>query len=266
MKKPVFLLATFLLSVSLFAQRISIQPSILDFHLASGGMQSQPVAITNLSSQKITFQAYLADWLRDSTGGHQYFKPDTLGVSCASWVHLNKTLIEIEPGKTEELIVQLQAPADTVSNKVMRWAMLFLQSADEQNAASKNNKQLQTQIKELMRIGVHIYQTPPFLNTYAAKAVSFKPVAKEDKTYEFVMNNTGQVMLQCKAYVELTNIVDGKEYKLDKIEFPVFPKGVRKVKFTIPDTVPAGKYSTMAILDIGQDMPLEAIEKTIEIK
>lgn len=266
MKKRLFVLLPLFIAFISFGQRISLQPSILDFHLDQPGTQSQSISITNLSPQKIAFQAYLADWLRDSTGSHQYFKPDTLSTSCASWVRLNKNFIEIEPGKTEELIVQLQAPSDLTQFQQMKWAMLFLQSADEQDSAAKTNKQVQTQIKELLRIGVHIYQTPSSLSQYSAKAVSLKAVPNENKSYELVMKNTGNVMLQCKAYMELTNIIDGKKYKLDKTEFPVFPAGIRKTKFTVPENIPSGKYSTLAILDIGEDMPLEAIEKTIELK
>jgi len=266
MKNPMLFLVAILLSVTLFAQRVSIQPSILDFHLGPKGVQAQPISITNLSDHKIAFRAYLADWLRDSTGNHQYFKPDTLKRSCASWVHLNKNFIEIEPGKTGELLVQLQAPADTTSFRQMKWAMLFLQSTDEQDAASRANKAMQTQVKELLRIGIHVYQTPPLLTKHQAKAISFLPLDAEKNSYQMTMQNTGDVMLQCKSYIELTNIANGKEYKLEKVEFPVFPDGVRKIKFNIPDTVPAGKYSALSILDIGEDMPLEAIEKTIEIK
>lgn len=266
MKKLAFcFLLIFFVSFS-FAQRISLQPSILDFRLGPSATQSQSISISNLSDKKIAFQAYLADWLRDSVGGHQYFRPDTLSRSCASWVRLSKNFLEIEPGKTEELIVQLQAPADAASLNQMKWAMLFLQSTEEQNAGSKNNKQLQTQVKELLRIGVHIYQTPPALNKRAAKAVSLKAVENEKNTYEFTMQNIGDVMLQSKAHIELTDVQTGKEYKLDKIEFPIFPEGVRRVKFAIQDTVPPGKYSALAILDLGEEMPLEAIEKVIEIK
>lgn len=266
MKKLVISLLFFLSIYYSYAQRISLQPSILDFHLSTSATQAQSISISNLSDKKIAFQAYLADWLRDSTGSHQYFRPDTLSRSCASWVRLNKNFVEIEPGKTEELIVQLQAPGATEKLNQMKWAMLFLQSSEEQNADSRKNEQLQTQVKELIRIGVHIYQTPPTVNKRAAKAISFKPAGNEKKTYEFTMQNVGDVMLQSKAHIELTNVQNGKEYKLDKIEFPVFPEGVRKVKFAIPDTIPAGKYSALAILDIGEDIPLEAIEKVIDIK
>lgn len=265
MKKLAICLLLFL-AIRTSAQRISLQPSILDFRLGQSATQSQSITITNLSDKKIAFQAYLADWLRDSVGSHRYFRPDTLSRSCASWVRLNKNFLEVEPGKTEELIVQLQAPADPKSLSQMKWAMLFLQSTEEQNADSRTNRQMQTQIKELLRIGIHIYQTPPALLQHAAQAVSFKAVENEKNTYEFVMKNVGEVMLQSKAHLELTNIETGKEYKLDKTEFPVFPEGIRKVTMTIPQTIPAGKYSALAILDIGEDRPLEAIEKVIEVK
>ncbi|MBD0332395.1 MAG: hypothetical protein ICV66_07045 [Chitinophagaceae bacterium] len=251
---------------SVFSQRVTIQPSILDFHLDQAGVQAQTIRITNLSEKKISFQTYLADWYRDSVGAHHYFKPDTLSRSCASWVRLNKNFIEIEPGNTGEIVVQLQAPSDAASVKDMRWAMLFLQSADEQDSPSGNKKELKTEIKELLRVGIHIYQTPPALRRYAAKAIAFKQVASEKNGYELTIQNVGDVMLQCKAYVELTNIVDGKEYKLDKAEFPVFPEAIRKVKFSVPQNIPSGKYSTLAIVDVGEDMPLEAIETIIEIK
>lgn len=145
-------------------------------------------------------------------------------------------------------------------------ASVTLRNFDRQFTIIISNKQLQTQIKELIRIGVHIYQPPPTIHCHAAKAISLKAVEKEKNTYEFTMQNVGDVMLQSRAHLELTNVETGKEFKLNKTEFPVFPEGTRKVKFTIPDTIPTGKYSALAILDIGEDMPLEAVEKVIEIK
>lgn len=256
----------FFTSLGVFAQKVGIQPSILEFHVQPGATESQVITISNHSDKKIGFEAYLADWLRDSTGAHQYFKPDTLARSCASWVKLEKNFIEVEPGKSAEFLVRLQGPADPKAFEQMKWAMLFLQSADEQDSADRNNKQFNTQIKELLRVGIHIYQTPPSVTSMSAKAVTLQPVAGEKNAWDFYMENTGALMLQCKAHLELTNIETGKEFKLDRIEFPVFPDGRRKVRMTIPATVPPGKYSALAILNIGEEAALEAIERTIEVK
>lgn len=259
------LLALIIASLSVSAQKIGIQPSILEFHGVPGVTESQVIRITNLSDSKVSFQAYLADWLRDSTGAHHYYKPDTLNRSCASWIATDKNFIEVEPGKSENLLVRLQAPSDTRLFNKMRWAMLFLQSAEEQDSSDRKNKQFNTKIKELLRVGFHIYQTPPSVTQMSAKAVTLKPVEGNPHAYDFHIVNTGETMLQCKAHLALTHIETGKEYRLDKIEFPVFPEAKRIVRLAIPATVPKGKYSALAILDIGEDASLEAVERTIEV-
>jgi len=253
------------ISLHVSAQKISIQPSILEFHVMPGVTESQVIRISNNSDAKVSFQAYLADWLRDSTGAHHYYKPDTLDRSCAAWMSTDKNFIEVDPGKSAELLVRLKAPLDINLVKQMKWAMLFLQSAEEQDSADRKNKQFNTKIKELLRVGVHIYQTPPSVTQMSAKAVTLKPVDTAKNAYDFFMINTGETMLQCKAHLELTNIETGGVFKLDKIEFPVFPEGKRTVRFTIPASIPKGKYSGLAILDIGEDASLEAIERTIEV-
>ena len=248
------------------AQKVGIQPSILEFHLSPGTTESQVIRISNMSDKKISFEAYLADWLRDSTGAHEYFKPDTLPNSCTKWVYLSKNFVEVQPGKTEELLVRLQGPPDAAAFKQMKWGMLFLQSASEQDSASRNSKQFNTKIKELLRVGIHIYQTPPSVTHAQAKGIALKEVPAEKNAYDFYMANTGETMLECKVHMELTNVETGKEYKLDRTEFPVFPASKRKVRLTIPDTVPKGKYSALAVLDTGEEAELEAVEKAIEVR
>jgi hypothetical protein len=259
------LLPVLFISLSVSAQKIGIQPSILEFHVVPGVTESQVIRISNMSDAKVSFQAYLADWLRDSTGAHHYYKPDTLSRSCASWITTDKNFIEVAAGKSADLLVRLQAPLNPDEFKQMKWAMLFLQSADEQDSADRKNKQFNTKIKELLRVGVHIYQTPPAVTQVSAKAVTLKPVEGEKNAYDFYMVNTGETMLQCKVHLALTNIETGKEFKSDMIEFPVFPDGKRTVRLAVPATVPKGKYSALAILDIGEDAALEAIERTIDV-
>lgn len=267
MMKRFFLLALVLTVYSLsFSQKFSIQPGILHYQVEPGKAQSQVVRITNVSDEKMAFQAYLGDWLRDSTGGHEYYRPDTLNRSCASWVKLNKNFIEIGPKQTEELMIVLRGPFAPAAYDKMRWAMLFLQSVQEKDSAAAKSKVVKTEIKEVMRVGIHIYQTPPTVNKAAAQAISFNKIDSENNKFAFSVANSGQVMLQCKASLTLTAIESGKDFKLDKIEFPMFPDGKRLVKFEVPPTVPKGKYSALAVLDIGEDETLQAIERTIDIK
>lgn len=268
MKRLIFLLATFLLTFStLKAQRFAVQPGIVQFNAEPGITQTRTLKITNISDKKITFQAYFADWVRDSLGGHEYYRADTLSRSCANWVVLNKNLIEVEPQATEDVVIVLKAPFDAKQFDQMKWAMLFLQTVQEKDSVSTNSKELKTEIRELMRVGIHIYQTPPTVNRIEAKVDYFLHEEKDTvkNSYSFKVQNVGDVMLNCKSYITLTNVNTGQEYKLERLEFPMFPEGKRILKFIIPETIPKGKYSALAVLDIGEDEELQAIEKTIEV-
>jgi hypothetical protein len=253
-------------NIGLYAQSVRIQPTVYDLHLSNNESLTQTLSISNTSTKPVAFQLYLGDWLRDTSGGHQYFKPDTLNRSCASWVSLSKNYIVIEPQKSEELTLKFKAPEDVAKFKEMRWAMLFLESAPATDEEAKESKQLQTQVKQILRVGIHIYQTPPTVNKRSIKVLDLKPVNEKNNSFDFWLHNTGDVMLQCKADLELTNISDGKTVKLEKVEFPMFPEGKRKVNFKLPADLPKGTYSILAKVDIGEDDDIEAIEKTVIVK
>ena len=265
MKAAFFLFFFFFSVLSLSAQRFAFEPGILDFHVEPGTTQTQAVRITNSSEKTIAFQAYINDWLRDSTGGHNYFRPDTLKRSCASWISLNKNFIEVPPNTTEEILVTMHGPINPGQFTKMKWAMLFIQTAEEKDSAAKKSKEVKTEIKELMRAGIHIYQTPSQVTNAAARVDYLISTEDTTNTFIFGVKNIGDVMLQCKSTLALTNIENGQEYKLDKIEFPMFPDGNRAIKFK-SNNIPKGKYSALAILDYGEDNELQAIEKSVEIK
>jgi hypothetical protein len=263
---PVFAVLLLLSPFFSSAQNISFQPSILDFHVPAGSSQSQVVKVSNYSNKKMIFQAYLGDWYRDSSGGHRYFRPDTLSRSCAKWIKLNRNTIEIDSGKTEEIIIQMQPPADAKEVNEMKWSMLFLQTNPEQQGAAEKGKNVSTQVKEILRVGIHIYETPPNVNHKLAKADTLIKIDTLKNNFDFKIRNIGDVMINCKANMELTDINTGQQYKLDQSEFPMFPDAKRTVRFVVPATVPKGKYSALAILDYGEDAALEAVTKEIEVQ
>jgi hypothetical protein len=136
----------------------------------------------------------------------------------------------------------------------------------EQTGDDAKGAKMKATIREVYRIGIHIYQTPLALKQKEARAISLEPDKNEKTIYNFSLVNTGKAMLECKARLLLTNLSNGEEIKLDETEFPVFPDGKRIVKLEIPATVPKGKYSMLAILEYDPDMPLEAIESSVDIK
>lgn len=250
----------------LFAQQMNVNPSTLTFNLAPGTSETKYVSVRNITNKQHTFQLTLADWYRDSLGNHVYLKPGAIKQSCSSWVKLGVNVIELAPDQVVDIPVTLDVPADFKEKEGMRWSMLFIQNYISDDSTVQKNARITTTIREIFRVGLHIYQTPPSVSTKSALAVSLNQDKKNTDTYIFEMKNTGPTMLSCYAHMELTNIESGQEFKLDVQDFPVFPGGKRLVDFKLPPTLPKGKYSALAILDYGENSALEAIESTIVIK
>lgn len=262
----IFLIYLLLLSSSGMAQRINVNPTILSYSANAGGISTQIITITNLSDKKQAYQLSLGDWLRDSIGGHKYFPPGTIERSCSKWISFDNSLVEIEPQKSRDVRVTLTAPIDPKEVSEMKWSMIFIQNVLEQTGDDSKNAKMKATIREVYRIGIHVYQTPVAVNKKEARAIALEPDKVEKNVYNFSMVNTGKAMIECKARLLLTNLSNGEEVKLDELEFPIFPDGKRIVKLQIPATVPKGKYSMLAILEYDSDMPLEAIEGAVDIK
>ena len=100
----------------------------------------------------------------------------------------------------------------------------------------------------------------------AIKVVDLTHVPKTTNTFQLLCQNTGKVMVECKSYLILNSMADGKETKLEPVEFPMFPDQKRYVIFELPKDFPKGKYSAQGVLDAGEDVSLEAVENIIDVK
>lgn len=258
-----FFIPLFFFSINTSAQNLGVYPTTIDFKLAAGQSEAQVINLSNGSANKVQLRVYLNDWVRDSTGGHTYYEPATIERSCAKWLNIDKNFLELNPGESTQLTLQMLVPQADVTANQMKWSMLFIETVEEN--VSKNDQNAQATVKNLIRVGVHIYQTPPGLAGKSIKVLDLKPHAEIANTYDLVCQNTGDVMIECKAHLELAG-ANGEQTKLDFIEFPMFPGQKRYVTFELPKNMVDGKYNAIGILDAGEDLPLEAIESNVEVK
>ncbi len=258
------LVLTFGINVDIQAQNLGVYPTTLDFNLTAGQSEAQVINLSNGSSRKVQFRTYLNDWIRDTVGGHAYFEPNTIDRSCASWITLDKNFIELEPGESTTLTVQLRAPSDEAEVSKMKWAMIFIETVEENVKKDDNNAQ--AAVRNLLRVGVHVYQTPPNVSEKGIAVLDIMKINDVPNAYKLFCENTGDVMLECKAYLEFTSMSDGEQTKLDNVEFPMFPGQKRYVVFELPKNMPEGQYNVLGVLDAGEDIPLEAVEATVEVQ
>ncbi|NML41300.1 hypothetical protein HHL17_29170 [Chitinophaga sp. G-6-1-13] len=242
---------------------LTIKPSTIDFKLNNGQTGAAHVFIVNHLNKKKQFSLYLMDWIRDSLGVHVYTAPGTTERSCARWIKLERTFVEVDTGQTVDLPIKMQVPDSAAATGEMKWTMLFLETTEEQVVESPTG--LKTNVTNKVRVGVHLYQTPPSLTYKDVKILSFDHADTSARICHITCQNTGTVQLECTGYLELSNIATGDKTKIDVPMFPLFPEQRRVVEFVIPDKVPKGKYSLIGVIDAGTDVPMEAAQEMIDI-
>lgn len=252
---------------NLSAQQVNINPSIVNFHLQSPGTsENKVIIITNNSANLQSFEISIGDWNRTENGTHDYFQMNTQPYSCASWLTFDKSFIEIPAGQSAEIVLTINASNNEKDFEAMKWAMLFIQGANLKPPVTNGAKEAKASIQEIVRMGIHIYQSPLTLTENAASAKSLNVSTENPNVYDFSFENTGKTMLTCKSHLEVISLADSKETITEIIEAPVFPGGKRTVQLELPANLPKGKYSILAVLDYSEYAPLEAVEKVIEIK
>ncbi|MFY0255733.1 hypothetical protein ACDQ55_17465 [Chitinophaga sp. 30R24] len=242
---------------------ILVNPVTIDFRLNSGQTSTGKVLITNRLPKKKQFTIYLSDWDRDTLGAHIYTAPGSSRHSCSKWIKLEKTFVEIDSLQTAEINFKIQVPDSVDATSEMKWAMLFLETTEEQIV--ENPDGVRTKVNNRMRVGVHIYQTPPLLLNKDVRILAFEQLKDSTRKCHILCQNTGSVQIECNSYIELSNVSTGQKTKVEVPLFPMFPGQKRVVEFEIPNDIPKGKYSLIGVIDAGTDVPMEAAQKMIDI-
>ncbi len=133
---------------------------------------------------------------------------------------INTNFLNIPPKGSAQVMVTIRAPDSPEALEAMKWAMLYIQGSEFKEKLDVSSSRLRTKIKEVLRFGVHLYQTPSKLNLMKAKALALSQNLEEANVFDFQFVNNGGVMLRAKTYLELTNITTGQEFKSEVEECP----------------------------------------------
>jgi hypothetical protein len=245
---------------------LEVKPAKIDFHLTKGESASQAIYITNNFPKTMQFKARFSDWIRDSLGGHIYLEPGTQERSCAKWMSFANDVVEVEPGKTKEFLIKMKLPDNDSAIKEMKWCLVFLETVKE-NKVYKPSDSSKAHVNTIFRVGIHVLQTPPKLQGQKElEMLSFKSIPGSKNNYQILCKNTGQTELECKSYIELSELKTGKKTTVGPVVFPIFPEQRRYTSFTLPTDMEKGKYSVLAVVDAGEDdIPVQASEAIIDV-
>lgn len=258
--------AVLLLSPAMLrSQELEVTPGKLMFSTNPGSSQTQQVYIKNKGASEQSFIFNLVDWLTDENSEVKYFEPGTTARSCADWLTVSPSVVDLQPNESATVNVTMLVPEDEMSTK---WAMLFVESAKEQTGPQAIDKDVQMGLTVSARIAVPVYQSPAGNTFYKGTIDKLEEIVDDngDRTFESEVINIGDKILNCKVYYTLVNLDTAEEITSDPIEFSLLPESSKKVDYVPENDLAKGNYSVTAILDYGHNEELDGVQLDVEIK
>lgn len=247
------------------AQDFEVSPVVMNFNAEPGENQRKQLTLINHSSQPQKYSIKISDYLIDKDGGRKIVPLGSSKRSCADWITISPSLIELNPNQTAQLDVIMTVPKDGFSS---RWCMLHVEVAKEQSAFDAD-KTLATGVLLVPRIVVMVQQSPRSNNNYRASIGDLKEITKKtDKmqVFEATIINTGDKVIDANVYLSLANLQTGKEEKFGTVKSTVLPDGARKITLQMPRITTKGKFVVAAIMDYGHRQPLSGTQLMLDIR
>ncbi len=263
MKRIIF--SVFLASIvcSLFGQDFEVSPVAVNFTAEPGENQVRKINIINHSPRPQKYQFKINDFLLDTDG---VVRPMALGInkrSCAEWLTLNPSFIELGPNQSATVDMIITVPKDGFT---ARWANVGVEPVKEQNAFEAD-KNLSQGVLIVPRISIQVRQSPRSNRSYKASINNLREITKPTDTnrvFEVMVQNSGDNILSANVHLILANVNSGDEQKFEATNFTIYPDGKRLLKLHVPRNIAKGKYALAAILDYGHRQPLEGTQLMID--
>jgi len=260
------LVAILLLSplIQIKAQELEVSPVKLSFTTAPGSSQTKQLFLRNKAKTEQNFVFSVGDWLTDENGEVKYFDPGSTSRSCADWVTISPSLITLQPNESVRVNVTMLVPENDNSTK---WAVIFVETAEEQTGARAIDKDVGMGIKVSARIAVTVFQSPESNTFYKGTLEGLTERLNDNNQHVFETQaiNLGDKILNCKVYFTISNLETADEFTSDPIEFSLLPETSRNLKYTYTKDLPKGQYSVAAILDYGFNEKLEGIQMDLTV-
>lgn len=256
-------------TISLFGQGASVSPSRLYFDTPVGKAQTREVTLTNKTPVRQTFQITFGDFSPNGNKGKVNMQKSGEGDhSMAEWLMANPAFVVMEGGETRNVQITLTVPNIPEANSV-RWSTVQIKLVKEQTAPiDGSEKTLGFGIAETFQFVLYAFQTPPSVTFKKAEIINFRKELIDGKArpdLHLLVKNTGDAIIDCAAFIDLTNMNTGSTTRLNVKAFTMLPELEREISFELPDSLSSGKYSALGVIDFGSREEVEAAEINFDI-
>lgn len=248
---------------------VTVSPSHMKFNVDMGKMTTKTIKITNYTESKQKFRVKYNDFDISIDGKSSFLEPGTSNYSLSNLISISPTFIELEPGTAKEVSITIQIPGGEEAAKAA-WGVILIEQAEEKKVldpGSPGSETIAFGITPVFSFGIWIYQNPPYVINNQADITDFIYDAESDqKLLILSVENKGDGIAFCKAYVELTSLNTGKQNSLGGQNYTLLPGYKRIFAFKVPGTLEKGDYSAVGVLDYNSDEEIVAAELELTIE
>jgi len=248
-----------------FAQDFEVAPVLVAFDANPGETQTQNLTLRNHSNEKQKFVLNLVDYAVNEEGAKISSAAGSTKRSLLDWIAINPSFVELNPNEETSINLIMTIPRTGFNTS---WGMIQVEIAKEQ-AASDADKQLAAGVLVVPRIVVLVKQSPRANQNFKGNVTGLREVEgpnKEMRSFEATLTNTGDKILDARAFLALANLETAEEKQFNPMQVTIYPEQKRKLILTLPEPLGPGQYALAFLLDYGHRSAIEGAQILISVE
>ena len=242
---------------------ITVKPLNVYFNPSPGESATKTITVENGGTQPTEVTVRLIDWWRTPEGALQFSAPGSRERSCAEWIAYSPDTLQIPPGESREITVELAVP-ETVEGDY--WATFLIQ----ESSSVDEGEQVTTQIS--VNYVAKIFYQNPTSQEKSAKISNIEMAGNDPLAFELELKNPGNSYLRIKGNFEVRDLQGDTVRSVEVDEFGLLPGGERIIRVEPDQSSPPepGQYYAIAVMDFGGEsliqggLPIEIQENRTE--
>jgi len=224
---------------------ISVSPIRVEHLVKQGERGTDTISVTNDGTASTRLKVSIEDWALTRDGNPMFMKVGKNPYSCAEWIRINPVDFRVDPGQTREVRYTVTVP-EGIEDGGFRVAIIFETVPD----VTPGQKAKQVYLKG--RIATILYEVvgKPIPEGHANSLKA--DLKKEGMDFLLALQNPGKVHFRTKGSITVKDSNGSKAFEVELPDVPVLPKSEREIKVSYDKSIPKGKYTATAVVDIGK--------------
>ncbi|MEL7032985.1 MAG: hypothetical protein AAGK80_11935 [Pseudomonadota bacterium] len=223
---------------------IGLQPTTVEMAIQPGERQRQVINIGNVHQEDtISLTLGLADWALDENGQIKLDPPGETDSSAADWVRFSPAFVTLNPGETEQVIVDMSAPIRIDRQGDYRFALIASTLLPEERSG-QSGVWKKYQIASLFYLTMGQGESKPEIT-----AATLTKSPEGENALVFELENSGNAHSRLRGEIEISGD-SGTTIKAPVNNLVVLHEASRKYRLPLTEAVPANPELRVTLEDI----------------